>query len=119
MSEETVMRIIRRPRRGAAAIQQLVREFVDSGLRQSEFCRNRGIALNTLKRYLKRHGEPGNASCDFSGLVAVELAAVNPARRQAGESGLAVVVGASRRIEVDAGFDAPTLARLIAVLERL
>jgi hypothetical protein len=118
MSEETVMRV-RRPRRGAAAIKQLVREFVDSGLRQNEFCRSRGIALNTLKRYLKRHGEPGNASCDFSGLVAVELAAVNPARRQAGESGLAVVVGASRRIEVDAGFDAPTLARLIAVLERL
>jgi hypothetical protein len=117
MSEETVMRV-RRPRRGAAAIKQLVREFVDSGLRQNEFCRSRGIALNTLKRYLKRHGEPGNASCDFSGLVAVELAAVNPARRQAGESGL-VVVGASRRIEVDAGFDAPTLARLIAVLERL
>src|ERR1035438_4497044 len=115
MSEETVMRV-RRPRRGAAAIKQLVREFVDSGLRQNEFCRSRGIALNTLKRYLKRHGEPGNASCDFSGLVAVELAAVNPARRQAGESGLAVVVGASRRIEVDAGFDAPTLARLIAVL---
>jgi hypothetical protein len=49
----------------------------------------------------------------------VELAAVNPARRQAGESGLAVVVGASRRIEVDAGFDASTLARLVAVLERL
>lgn len=118
MSEETVMRV-RRPRRGAAAIKRLVKEFVDSGLRQSEFCRSRGIALNTLKRYLKRHGEPGNASCDFSGLVAVELAAVNPARRQAGESGLAVVVGASRRIEVDAGFDASTLARLVAVLERL
>ena len=118
MSEETVMRI-RRPRRGAGAIQQLVREFVDSGLKQSEFCRSRGIALNTLKRYLKRHGEAGNASCDFSGLVAVELAAVNPARRQAGESGLAVVVGSCRRIEVGAGFDAPTLARLVAVLERL
>ena len=118
MSEETVMRV-RRPRRGAAAIKQLVREFVDSGLKQSEFCRSRGIALNTLKRYLKRHGEPGNASCDFSGLVAVELASVNPARRQAEESGLAVVVGSSRRIEVDAGFDAPTLARLVAVLERL
>jgi len=30
-----------------------------------------------------------------------------------------VVVGSGRRIEVDAGFDAPTLARLVAVLERL
>ena len=118
MSEETIMRV-RRPRRGAAAIKQLVREFVDSGLRQSEFCRSRGIALNTLKRYLKRHGEAGNAGCNFSGLVAVELAAVNPARRPEGESGLAVVVGSGRRIEVGAGFDGPTLARLVAVLERL
>ena len=59
MSEEAVIRV-RRPRRGAAAIQQLVREFVDSGLKQSEFCRSREIALNTLKRYLKRHGEAGN-----------------------------------------------------------
>ena len=118
MSEETVIRV-RRPRRGAAAIQQLVGEFVDSGLKQSEFCRSRGIALNTLKRYLKRHGEAGNTGCNFSGLVAVGLAAVNPTRRPAGESGLAVVVGSGRRIEVDAGFDAPTLARLVAVLERL
>jgi hypothetical protein len=118
MSEETVIGV-RRPRRGAEAIKQLVREFVESGLGQSEFCRSRGIALNTLKRYLKKPGEAGNTGSSFGGLVAVELAAVNPARRQAGVSGLAVVVGSGRRIEVGAGFDAPTLARLVGVLERL
>jgi hypothetical protein len=77
------------------------------------------MALNTLKRYLKRHGEAGKRGPDYGGLVAVELAAVDPARRQAGESGLAVVVGLGRRIEVGAGFDAPTLVRLLSVLERL
>jgi hypothetical protein len=118
MSEETVIGV-RRPRRGAAAIKQLVGEFAESGLGQSEFCRSRGMALNTLKRYLKRHGEAGKTEPGYGGLVAVELAAVNPARRQAGESGLAVVVGSDRRIEVGAGFDAPTLARLLSVLERL
>jgi hypothetical protein len=118
MSEETVIRV-RRPRRGAAAIRQLVREFVESGLGQSEFCRSRGIALNTLKRYLKRYGEAGSTRSSSGGLVAVELAAVNPPRRQEAVSGLAVVVGSGRRIEIGAGFDAPTLARLVSVLERL
>ena len=90
-----------------------------SGLRQSEFCRSRGIALNSLKRYLKRHGEAGKADSGYGGLVAVELAALDPARRQEAVSGLAVVVGSGRRIEVGTGFDAPTLARLVTVLERL
>lgn len=118
MSEETVNQV-RRPRRGAAAIKQLVGEFAESGLGQSEFCRSRGMALNTLKRYLKRHGEVGKTEPGYSGMVAVELAAVDPLGRQAGESGLAVVVGSGRRIEVGAGFDAPTLGRLLSVLERL
>jgi hypothetical protein len=118
MSEETVVRV-RRPRRGEAAIEQLVGELAESGLRQSDFCRSRGMALNTLKRYLKRHGGVGKTGPGYGGLVAVEVAAVNPARRQAGESGLAVVVGSGRRIEVGAGFDAPTLARLLSALERL
>jgi len=118
MSEETV-NPVRRARRGVAAIKQLVGEFVESGLGQSEFCRSRGMALNTLKRYLKRHGEAGKTDSGSGSLVAVELAAVDPARRQEAVSGLAVVVGSGRRIEVGAGFDAPTLARLLSVLERL
>ena len=61
-----------------------MREFVVSGLGQSEFCRGREIALNTLKRYLKRHGEAGNTGTGYGGLVAVELAAVNPAVKDCG-----------------------------------
>jgi hypothetical protein len=118
MSEETVVRA-RQPRRSAAAIQQLVGEFAESGLGQGQFCRSRGMALNTLKRYLKRHGKARNAGSGKGGLVAVELAAMDSARRQGGESCLAVVVGSGRRIEVGAGFDAATLVRLVSVLERL
>jgi len=109
---------VRRPRRSALAIQQMVEEFVESGLGASEFCRRHGVVLNTLNRYLRKRKEAGSAGAG-GGLVAVELPAVDPARRQEAVIGLAVVVGSGRRIEVGAGFDAPTLARLVTVLERL
>ena len=120
MSGEQVVVPVVRPRRSSAEIRQLVEEFVGSGLRQSEFCRRRGIVLNTLKRYLKKQRKAGKDGANGGALVAVELA---PARRsqidQASGSCLAVVLSAGRRIEVGAGFDAATLARLVTVLERL
>jgi hypothetical protein len=57
MSEEQVVVPVVRPRRSSAEIRQLVEEFAGSGLRQSEFCRRRGIVLNTLKRYLEETEE--------------------------------------------------------------
>src|SRR5271166_6450945 len=97
MSEEQVP--VRRPRRSALAIQQMVEEFVESGLGASEFCRRHGVVLNTLNRYLRKRREAGSAS--------------------AGGGALAVVLNSKRRIEVGKGFDAATLARLVNVLERL
>jgi hypothetical protein len=50
----------------------------------------------------------------------VELATASPSQGdQETGSCLAVVLSAGRRIEVGAGFDATTLARLVTVLERL
>jgi transposase-like protein len=116
MSEEQVP--VRRPRRSSSAIQQLVEEFVESGLGASEFCRRHGVVLSSLNRYLRKRREAGSA--DVGGaLVAVELTGVSPTHGQDTSSVLAVVVSSGRRIEVGAGFDAPTLARLVTVLERL
>jgi transposase-like protein len=109
---------VRRPRRSSSAIQQLVGEFVESGLRPSEFCRRHGVVLSTLNRYLRKRKEAGSAGAGGA-LVAVELTGVRPIQGQDTSSVLAVVVGSGRRIEVGAGFDAPTLARLVNVLERL
>jgi len=117
MSEEQVP--VRRPRRSSLAIQQLVEEFVESGLRPSEFCRRHGVVLSTLNRYLRKRKEAGSAGAGGGDLVAVELSGVSPLQRQDTSSVLAVVVGSGRRIEVGSGFDAPTLARLVNVLERL
>jgi hypothetical protein len=41
-------------RRTRAEVQQLVSEFVSSGMRRSEFCRSRGLSFSTLDRHLKK-----------------------------------------------------------------
>jgi hypothetical protein len=41
-------------RRTRAEVQQLVAEFVSSGMRRSEFCRSRGLSFGTLNRHLKK-----------------------------------------------------------------
>ncbi len=97
----------------------MVEEFIQSGLRQSDFCRRHGVVLNTLKRYLMqvRKAEKADAGC--GALVAVEVAAAIPAQTREPASSLAVVLSSGRRIEVGERFDSATLARLVAVLERL
>jgi len=40
-------------RRSQAEMQQLVAEFIGSGMGRSEFCRSRGMGIGTLVRYLK------------------------------------------------------------------
>jgi transposase-like protein len=118
MSEEQVI-AVRHRRRSSAEIRQLVEEFVQSGLRQSEFCRRHGVVLNTLKRYLKQDGKAQRAGAGCGALVAVEVAAAGPAQAREQGNSLAVVLGSGRRIEVGESFDAATLARLVSVLERL
>jgi hypothetical protein len=41
-------------RRTRAEVQQLVAEFVSSGIRRSEFCQSRGLSFSTLDRHLKK-----------------------------------------------------------------
>ena len=43
-----------RPRRTRAEIEQLVAEFVSSGMRRTEFCRSRRLSFGTLDRHLKK-----------------------------------------------------------------
>src|ERR1700676_3808348 len=62
-----------RKRRSSAEIERLVTEFQSSGLRQNEFCRNHGLALNSLQRQLKKRGRDQGEVKEGGGLVAVEL----------------------------------------------
>jgi hypothetical protein len=117
MSEEQVVARVRGPRRRVEVIQQLVREFETSGQTRVEFCHSHALSVSTLDRYLRRYrtGEVLKSNCAGSGLVPVEIAMPN---RQPAERALAVILPRGRKVEVGVGFDATTLARIVAVLEQ-
>ena len=107
-------------RRTRAEVQQLVAEFVSSGMRRSEFCQSRGLSFSTLDRHLKklrwkRRHKPISSS---GRLVPVELAARKSPTQQEPSCGLAVVLSGGHRIEVHPDFDTNTFERLVSLLER-
>ena len=107
-------------RRTRAEVQELVAEFVSSGMRRSEFCRNRGLSFSTLDRHLKklRWKRRRKLISSAGRLVPVELAARKSPKQQEPSCGLAVVLPAGRRIEVQRDFDTTTFERLVGILER-
>jgi hypothetical protein len=104
-----------------AEVQQLVAEFVNSGIRRSEFCHSRGLSFSTLDRHLKklrwkrRHKPISSAGR----LVPLELAARKSPRSRDSTCGLAVVLPGGRRIEIHADFDTSTFERRVSALERV
>ncbi|SRR6266550_1358742 len=108
-------------RRTRAEVQQLVAEFVSSGMQRSEFCQSRGLSFSTLDRHLKkrrwkRRRRPVSSA---SQLVKVELAAKKSPTQHDATCGLAVVLPGGRRIEVHPDFNTSTFERLMNVLERV
>jgi hypothetical protein len=108
-------------RRTRAEVQQLVAEFVSSGMRRSEFCRSRRLSFGTLNRHLKKRRWKGKRRSVPGGgqLVPVELAAKKSPTQYEARCGLAVVLSGGRRIEVHPDFDTSTFERLVSVLERV
>ena len=107
-------------RRTRAEVQQLVAEFVNSGMRRSEFCRSRGLSFGTLDRHLqkRRWKAKRRRIPQGSQLVPVELAAKKAPTQHESSYALAVVLAGGCRIEVRNGFDVHTFERLVTVLER-
>jgi hypothetical protein len=107
-------------RRTRAEVQQLVAEFVSSGMRRSEFCQSRGLSFSTLDRHLnKRRSKRGRRSVSSAGhLVPVELVARKSPMQHEPSCGLAVVLPGGRRIEVHPDFDTSTFERLVDILDR-
>jgi hypothetical protein len=93
-------------RRSAEEIEQVLEQYRASGLTQIEYCRQNGIVLSTLGRYLRRGGGTEQR------LVRVKVkSACEP------DAGFAVVLGNGRRIESSWRFGDVELARLIRVAE--
>jgi len=93
-------------RRNTEEIEQLLEQYRASGLTQSAYCRQTGMVLSTLGRYLRR----GTGAEQQLIRVSVESTA-EPA------AGFALVLGNGRRIESAWGFEEGALARLIRIAE--
>jgi hypothetical protein len=92
--------------RSAEEIQQLVEEYRASGLTRIEYCRQSGMVLSTLGRYLRRHNGGEQR------LVSVKVGAAPES-----DAGFVLVLGNGRRIESGWCFGDAELARLIRVAE--
>jgi predicted membrane chloride channel (bestrophin family) len=95
-----------RRRRGTEEIKDLVEKYEASGLTQIEYCRQTGMALSTLGRYLRRRSKQEQQ------LIRVE---VESAHEQL--AGFVLVLANGRRIETGWRFGDADLARVIRVAE--
>jgi len=100
-------------RRSREEADQLAVEWEGSGLSQREFCEQRDVPLKTLARYLARHRREQTGENQKPQWVAVEVAG-----KRGDACELSIVLPGGCRIEVRRSFDAETLRRLVAVLER-
>ena len=103
-------------RRTREEIRQIVSEFATSGMQQSEFCGSRGISRSTLDRHLRKQRAQNQRSRAGNRLLEVEIRTAT-GRSASTSSGLVVGLTSGRRIEVNRGFDAATLERLLTVLD--
>src|SRR5271157_1233963 len=109
-----------RRRRSQAEGEGLVSEYEQSGLGRKEFCAVRGLSVHTLDAWRRRIAQSGSNE----NIVPVEIIEDRaarmgsmPARSVAGNGQFRIVLSHGLRIEVEAGFDAAELRRLIAVLD--
>jgi hypothetical protein len=109
-------------RRSRAEADRLVSEFEQSGLRRKEFCAAHGLSMHTLDAWRRRIAESGPQEK----IVPVEIVEDRRARKGSKHAGsvewsgqFRVVLAHGLRVEVDPGFDAAELRRLIAALDGL
>ena len=104
--------------------RRIVQQQKSSGLSVARFCRQRGIGESSLfawKRRLAREAEASATSESAApAFVLVKPAGADDDRDAKGSSDGAIELhlGRDRHIVLRPGFDAPTLAVALAVLER-
>lgn len=118
MDSNSVGRAFRR--RSRAEADGLVSEFERSGLGRKEFCATRGLSMHTLDAWRRRVAQ----SASEEKIVPVEIVANRNVFKvpmtaasvtRSGQFCVALAQGIS--IEVEPGFDAAELRRLIAALD--
>jgi len=115
MSEGVVVGV--RRRRSRVEAERLVLEFERSGLSRRAFCAQHGLSVPSLDQYRKRCREMVSPSAGTNRILPVEFVDAWASVVE-GSRSLWVELANGRRIEVAPGFDASTLERLVAVLEK-
>ena len=87
-------------------------------MQQSEFCGSRGISRSSLDRHLRKQRAQDQGSRAGNRLLAVEIRTAS-GRSASTSSGLVLGLTSGRRIEVNRGFDAATLERLLTELDKV
>jgi hypothetical protein len=107
-------------RRSRAEADRLVSEFEQSGLRRKQFCTARGLSVHSLDAWRRRVTQSGSPEK----IVPVEIIEDRGAGLGSMRTGnlvrggqFRVVLAQGLLIEVEPGFDAAELRRLIAALD--
>jgi transposase len=96
--------------------RRMMRQWRGSGLSVREFCDEQGLSEPSLYAWRRTLAERDAAAVHF---VPVQVTPEsNPPVAADGVPGaVELVLGAGRRLRIGPGFDGPTLARLLALLE--
>ena len=117
MDTSGVVRVKRRLSQAEA--KRLVLEFEQSGLKRKQFCATRGLNVFTLDAWRKRIAQ-SKAQESIVPVEIVEDCALPKVMRTASAgqgSKFRIVLSQGLRIEVEPGFDASELRRLISALD--
>jgi len=109
-------------RRSRSEALRLAFEYEQSGLTRRAFCLQHGLSpasLDNYRRLRSTHSDAKQPSIADLDLVPVELVdCVSPAQPQGPDAGIFLILSKGRRISITTGFDAATLVRLVAVLDK-
>ena len=108
------------PRSTSAASrwQAIIDEFRQSGLKQAEFCRQRGCSLQTFRKYLYG-SRPAANHAPVVEFLPVTTPTTPPPAPQRDPDPLVLILADGRRVAVAPGFDSHTLRRLVETIEAL
>jgi len=107
-------------RRSRAEAAHLVSEFEQSGLRRKEFCAAHGLSVHTLDVWRRRIAQPELREEIVPVEIVADRAVSAPTMAAAGVAWVCqfrVVLAQGVSIEVEQGFDAAELRRLVAALD--
>jgi transposase-like protein len=114
-----------RRRRSRAEVAEIAAAYQQSGVNRSEYCRQHGLSLASLKRYSKGtrdalSDQSVRALCSAPTVSLIPVEVVDRAVvQEASLTALYVELAGGLRIGVGAGFDAVTLRRLMVALGKV